>query len=47
MAEPTRREYPPIYEKLIPAALVTIVIVVVVLLGIAVAVALRLVPGSF
>ncbi len=46
MAEPTRREYPPIYEKIVPAALVTIAIVVIVLLGITVAVALRLVPGT-
>jgi len=46
MAEPTRREYPPMYEKIVPVALTMIVIVVVILLGITVAVALRLVPGA-
>ena len=44
-ATPPKREYPPLYEKVIPVALVIIVIVVVSLLLITIGVALGLFPG--
>lgn len=47
MTEPARRQYPPVYEKLVPAALVVISVVVIGLLLVTVAVALRLFPGTF
>lgn len=46
MTEPARRQYPPLYEKVVPAALVVISVVVILLLAVTVAIALRLVPGA-
>jgi hypothetical protein len=46
MTEPARRQYPPVYEKIVPAALVVISIVVIALLLVTVAVALRLIPAA-
>ena len=46
MTEPTRRQYPPVYEKFIPAALVVIGVVVIAVLLVTVAVALRLIPAA-
>lgn len=46
MTEPARRQYPPIYEKVVPAALVTIGVIVILLLAVTMAVALHLVPGA-
>jgi hypothetical protein len=42
-APPPKREYPPIYEKLVPIALAVIVVVIVVLLLIILGVALGVV----
>jgi len=42
---PSERQYPPIYEKLVPIALVLIIIIVVVLLLIIVGVALGMLTG--
>ncbi len=44
-APPPTREYPPIYETMVPIALVVIVVVVVVLLLIILGVALGLIGG--
>jgi hypothetical protein len=46
MTEPARRQYPPVYEKIVPAALIVISIVVIALLIVTVAVALRLIPAA-
>jgi hypothetical protein len=43
---PPKRQYPPLYEKVVPIALGVIVIVIVVLVLIIFAVALGLFPGS-
>jgi len=40
------RQYPPLYEKFVPIALVVIAIAILVILVIAVSVALGLFPGS-
>ena len=42
---PSERQYPPIYEKLVPIALVVIVALVIILLLIILGVALGLLPG--
>lgn len=41
-----RREYPPVYEKLVPIALGIIAVIIVVLLLVVLAVMLGLFPGS-
>lgn len=43
---PRRREYPPVYEKLVPIALGIIAAIIVVLLLVVLAVMLGLLPGS-
>ena len=43
---PPKREYPPIYEKMVPIALGIIAAIIVVLLLIVLAVLLGLFPGS-
>ncbi len=43
---PSSHKYPPIYEKIVPAALTIIVVIVVVLLVITIGVALGLIPGA-
>ena len=43
---PPKRQYPPLYEKVVPIALGVIAIVIVVLVLIIFAVALGLFPGS-
>lgn len=46
MTEKHARQYPPIYEKIIPVALVVIGVIIIALLAITVGVALGLVPGT-
>ncbi len=41
-----KRQYPPVYERLVPIGLALIALVIVVLLAIIVAVALGLLPGA-
>ena len=41
-----KRQYPPLYEKVVPLALGIIVVAIIVLLAIIVSVALGLFPGS-
>jgi hypothetical protein len=43
---PSKREYPPVYEKIVPVALVLIAVAIVIVLLIAISVALGLFPGS-
>lgn len=40
------RQYPPIYEKIVPIALAAIGVVVIIILVITVGVALRAIPGA-
>jgi hypothetical protein len=42
----SRREYPPVYEKIVPVALALIAIAILVVLLIAISAALGLFPGS-
>lgn len=44
--EPHKREYPPVYEKLVPAALGIIAVIIVVLLLVILAVLLGLFPAG-
>jgi hypothetical protein len=44
--EPEKRQYPPIYEKVVPIALGILVLLVVIVLLIAFSVILGLFPGS-
>jgi hypothetical protein len=44
--KPSGRQYPPVYEKIVPIALVLIAIAILVILVIVVSVALGLFPGS-
>jgi amino acid transporter len=44
--KPSGRQYPPLYEKIVPIALVLIAIAILVILVIVVSVALGLFPGS-
>jgi hypothetical protein len=44
--EPVKRQYPPVYEKLVPIALALIAVIIIVLLLVIVGVALGLFPGS-
>jgi hypothetical protein len=41
-----KRQYPPVYEKLVPVAMVLIGIAILIVLLIAISVALGLFPGS-
>jgi hypothetical protein len=41
-----RRQYPPVYEKIVPVAMVLIAIAILIVLLIAISVALGLFPGS-
>lgn len=43
---PQKRSYPPVYEKLVPIALITLAAVVILLLLLAAAVLLNLLPGQ-
>jgi hypothetical protein len=42
---PTRRAYPPVYEKIVPVALVVLLVIIVLLIGIALSVVLGLFPA--
>ena len=44
--KPSKREYPPVYEKIVPVALALIAIAILIVLLIAISVALGLFPGS-
>lgn len=44
--DPSKRQYPPIYEKIVPIALILIAVIILVLLLIIAGVALGLFPGS-
>jgi hypothetical protein len=44
--EPSTRTYPPLYEKIVPIALVLIGLAILVVLAIILGVALGLIPGS-
>ena len=44
--KPSKREYPPLYEKIVPVALALIAIAILIVLLIAISVALGLFPGS-
>lgn len=43
---PPERSYPPVYEKLVPFALITLAAVIILLLLLAAAVLLNLLPGA-
>ncbi|MFC2030436.1 hypothetical protein ACFLWA_06885 [Chloroflexota bacterium] len=42
---PQKRSYPPVYEKLVPIALIVLAAVIILLLSLAAAVLLNLLPG--
>jgi hypothetical protein len=44
--EKPKRQYPPLYEKLLPAAMVIVAVLILVILGIVLAVLLGLFPGT-
>ena len=44
--QPVKRQYPPLYEKVVPIALVLIAIAILIVLAVAISVALGLFPGS-
>ena len=44
--QPSKRQYPPVYEKIVPIALVLLAIAITIVLIIAISVALGLFPGS-
>ncbi len=43
---PPKRQYPPIYEKLVPMALITIAVVIVLLLVVVLVILLNLIPST-
>jgi hypothetical protein len=44
--QPSKRQYPPLYEKILPVAMALIAIAIVIVLLVAISVALGLFPGS-
>jgi hypothetical protein len=43
---PSKRQYPPLYEKIVPVAMALIAIAIVIVLLVAISVALGLLPGN-
>jgi hypothetical protein len=44
--QPSKRQYPPVYEKMVPIALILLAIAITIVLVIAISVALGMFPGS-
>lgn len=44
--DPSKHQYPPVYEKIVPVALIAIAVIILILLLVAAAVVLGLFPGA-